>query len=122
MKAAVVGANRIALEHLHALKTLGPLEVFVCDQSAAAAEYAAERFDLAGWYVDFQEMMHRARPEVAHVTTPAGSDRPPPPRGGAIGRYRVFEYSAGYSNIRIKAVDGVPNRVDNTAVHRNRSG
>ena len=42
MKAAGVGAGRIALEHLGALKTLGALEVFVCDQSAAAAVYAAE--------------------------------------------------------------------------------
>ena len=41
-----MSANRIALEHLGALKTLGPLEVFVCYQSAAT-EYAAERFDLA---------------------------------------------------------------------------
>ena len=35
MRATVVGAGRIALEHLGALKTLGPLKVFVCDQSAA---------------------------------------------------------------------------------------
>ena len=31
MTAAVVSANRIALKHLGALKTLGPLEIFVCD-------------------------------------------------------------------------------------------
>ena len=90
MRAVAVGAGGIALEHLGALETLGPLEIFVCDQSAAAAEYAAERFDLAGWYVDFQEMLHRARREVVQVTTPAGSDRP---TGGAMGRHRVFEYS-----------------------------
>ena len=95
MRAAVVGAGHIVLEHLGALKTLGPLEVFVCDQSAATAEDAAERFDLAGGYVDFQEMMHRARPEVVHVRHRRGAiaprPRPRPPGGQWVG--------TGYSNI-----------------------
>ena len=76
MRAAIVGAGRIALEHLAALKTVGPLEVFVCDRSAAAAEHLAERFELAAWYVDFEEMLHRARPDVVHVTTPAETHVP----------------------------------------------
>ena len=73
MKVAVVGAGRIALEHLGALKTLDNLQIVVCDRSAAAAECAAERFGLASWYVDYDEMLRLERPDVVHVTTPAST-------------------------------------------------
>jgi len=71
MKVAIVGAGRIALEHFGALKTLDGVEVVVCDRSAVAAEFAADRFDLASWYVDYDEMLRRERPDFVHVTTPA---------------------------------------------------
>ena len=73
MKVAVVGAGRIALEHFGALRTLDDVEVIVCDRSAAAAEMAADRFGLASWHVDYEEMLRVERPEVVHVTTPAAT-------------------------------------------------
>jgi predicted dehydrogenase len=76
MKVAVVGAGRIALEHFGALRTLGDVEVVVCDRSPAAAESAADRFDLASWYVDYEEMLRLEQPGFVHVTTPATTHVP----------------------------------------------
>jgi predicted dehydrogenase len=71
MKAALIGAGRIARQHLSCLRTLEGVElVAVCDRSPAAAEAAAERFDAAAWFTDHRAMLDEARPDVVHVTTP----------------------------------------------------
>ncbi|HEY8153961.1 MAG TPA: Gfo/Idh/MocA family oxidoreductase [Myxococcota bacterium] len=70
MKVAVVGAGRIAEQHLRVLREIEGLEVGVCDRSPAAAEFAAERFALPRHYDDFERLLDEMRPDVVHVTTP----------------------------------------------------
>ena len=77
MRAALIGAGRIAREHLGCLQTLPEAEIVaVCDRSLSVAEAAAERFGVPSWYTDAAAMLAEARPEVVHVTTPAGSHHP----------------------------------------------
>ena len=70
VKVAVVGAGRIAEQHLRVLTQIEGLEVGVCDRSPAAAEFAAERFALPRYSDDFATLLDEMRPDVVHVTTP----------------------------------------------------
>jgi predicted dehydrogenase len=74
MKAALIGAGQIARQHLTCLKSLPGVELTaVCDLSPAAAEAAAERYDIRAWFTDHRDMLEKARPDVVHVTTPPTS-------------------------------------------------
>ena len=71
MKSAVVGAGRIARQHLACLQQMRQAEVVgVCDLSPARAQSTAERFGIDGWYTDYGHMLAQTRPQVVHVTTP----------------------------------------------------
>ena len=77
MRAAVVGAGRIARQHLECLAELPDVQtVAVCDLSAVTAEAAAERFSVPRWFTDHQAMLAECRPDVVHVTTPPASHVP----------------------------------------------
>ncbi len=74
IKAAVVGAGRIARQHLACLKTLAGVEVAaVCDISRVRAEYMAEAFGVERAFSDFATMLDEVAPGVVHVTTPPPS-------------------------------------------------
>jgi predicted dehydrogenase len=77
VKAAVVGAGRIARQHLECLTELAGADVVaVCDLSPVTAEAAAERFGVPHWFVDHQAMLAECEPDVVHVTTPPASHVP----------------------------------------------
>jgi predicted dehydrogenase len=74
LKAALIGAGQIARQHLSCLRQLPSVEVVgVCDLSPAAAECAAERYDVGSWFTDHAAMLREVRPDVVHVTTPPTS-------------------------------------------------
>ena len=74
MRAAVVGAGRVARQHLEALGRQPGVElVAVCDLSRAAAEAAAERHGARAWFTDHRQMLAEAGPDVVHVTSPPQS-------------------------------------------------
>src|SRR5947208_1057219 len=74
MRAALVGAGRIAREHLACLERLETVELAaVCDRSAVAAEAAAARFGASRWFTDHRTMLDEIEPDVVHVTTPLGT-------------------------------------------------
>lgn len=91
MRVAVVGAGRIAEQHLRALAEVPGLEVGVCDLSPVTAEFAAERFGLPHHYTDFGAMLDELRPEVVHVTTPVGAHVPLALRSLAAGAHTLVE-------------------------------
>lgn len=76
MKVALVGAGRIAEEHLRVLTRIGGLEIAVCDRSPVAAEFAAQRFGLRRHGTDFAALLDEMRPDVVHVTTPVQAHVP----------------------------------------------
>lgn len=74
IRSAVIGAGRVAQQHLACLTSLPNVElVAVCDLSRALAESAADRFGIPAWHTDHRRMLSEARPEVVHITTPAAS-------------------------------------------------
>lgn len=74
MRVAVVGAGRIADEHLRFLAEESNVElVGVCDRSSALASVAARRFHAPRYFSDVRTMLALVRPEVVHVLTPPGT-------------------------------------------------
>ena len=74
MRSAIIGAGRIAQQHLSCLAELPNAQlVGVCDLSSALAEATAERFGVERHFTDLERMLDEARPEIVHITTPAPS-------------------------------------------------
>jgi predicted dehydrogenase len=91
VRVAIVGAGRIAEQHIRALARIPDLDVRVCDLSPVTAEFAAERFGLSRHYTDFGAMLDEHRPEVVHVTTPVGAHVPLALRSLAAGAHAFVE-------------------------------
>lgn len=73
-KTIVIGAGRMAKEHLKCLKTLPDVEIVgVADLSAAKAELAADRFSVPCWSTSYKEILEKTSPDVAHIVTDASS-------------------------------------------------
>jgi predicted dehydrogenase len=71
LRAAVVGAGAISLEHLPFLQSSERAElVGVCDLSPVSARISARRFGAAQGYTDVAQMLVEAAPQVVHVLTP----------------------------------------------------
>jgi len=67
---AIVGAGRIAEEHLRFLHGSSLAQLTgICDQSPTMAALAAQRFGGAA-FTDFRTMLRELRPDVVHVLTP----------------------------------------------------
>lgn len=74
LTAALIGCGAIAREHLAAVAALENAEVTaLCDISAARAEAAAERFGIARWYTNYQQLLADIRPDLIHITTSPAS-------------------------------------------------
>jgi predicted dehydrogenase len=71
---AIIGCGAIAREHLSSLRESRDAEIAaVCDLSPARAEATADRFGIAKWYCDYQDMLAHVRPDLVHITTPPSS-------------------------------------------------
>jgi len=71
LKSILIGCGAIAREHLAALAQLKNVEVAaICDISAAKAEATAERFGIAKWYTNHEQLVAEIRPDMVHITTP----------------------------------------------------
>lgn len=71
LRAAVIGAGAISLEHLPFLRDSERAElVAICDLSPVSARVAARRFDAADGYTDVADMLVSSSPDIVHVLTP----------------------------------------------------
>jgi predicted dehydrogenase len=74
IRSAIIGAGKVAQQHLACLESMPNVRVVgVCDLSRVLAESAADRFGVENWFIDHNEMLREARPDVVHVTTPPAS-------------------------------------------------
>ncbi len=74
LRAAVVGAGAISLEHLPFLQASDRVDlVGICDLSEVSARVAARRFDATAGYTDVAQMLTESAPEVVHILTPPHS-------------------------------------------------
>lgn len=67
---AVIGAGRIAEQHLSFLKTARQRIVGLCDLSPARASYQAAQFGAERAFADYRQMLAETKPDVVHVLTP----------------------------------------------------
>ena len=76
LRAAVIGAGAISLEHLPFLQSSPLVDlVGVCDLSPVSARISARRYDAHAGYTDVGRMLSEASPEVVHVLTPPQTHR-----------------------------------------------
>lgn len=72
LRSALIGAGRIATQHLACLREMPAVEIAaICDCNEILAEVAADRFGAKAWYSDHRRMLDEVRPDIVHVTTPA---------------------------------------------------
>ena len=74
---AVIGCGAIAHEHLAYLRDSKRVRLLaVCDQSAALAGFARDRFGAEACFTDATAMLGDVRPDVVHVLTPPHTHAP----------------------------------------------
>ena len=74
IKSAIIGTGSIAAQHLRCLTRMPDVQIVgVCDLSPALAESTAERYGVANFFTDHEELFAATRPDVVHVTTPPQS-------------------------------------------------
>ena len=74
LKCILIGCGAIAREHLTALADLKTVQVAaVCDISPARAEALAERFGIAKWCSNYEDLLTQFRPDLVHITSPPSS-------------------------------------------------
>jgi predicted dehydrogenase len=71
---AIVGCGKIADAHAGAIQRIKNCRIVgVCDREELMAKQLFERFPIAGFYGDLDELLDKASPDVVHITTPPPS-------------------------------------------------
>jgi len=74
LKVAIVGCGKIADVHASQMMRVGGCEIVgVCDREPLMASQLAARFPVKRQFVDLEEMLKTAQPEVVHITTSPAS-------------------------------------------------
>jgi predicted dehydrogenase len=71
LKVAIIGCGKIADQHAEQILHLpGCQIVAVCDPEELMAKQLSERFSVPAHFVDVETLLHQARPDVVHITSP----------------------------------------------------
>lgn len=74
LKIVLVGCGQIADGHISEIKKIKTAQIVaVCDLEILMAEQAAIRYEIPGFYSDFEEMLKQEKPDVVHIATPPSS-------------------------------------------------
>ena len=74
LKVAIVGCGKIADAHAEQIQRIAGCRIVgVCDREPLMARQLYERFPVARYFADLDELLHETRPDVVHVTTPPQS-------------------------------------------------
>jgi len=74
LRVGIVGCGKIADGHAAQIQRIPGCQIVgVCDREPLMAQQLYERFPVAGWYTDVEELLGEARPDVVHITTPPAS-------------------------------------------------
>lgn len=72
LKVAIVGCGKIADAHASQIVRIDGCEIVgVCDREPLMARQLYDRFPVKHHFEDLDELLRTARPDVAHITTPA---------------------------------------------------
>jgi predicted dehydrogenase len=71
MNIAIVGCGMIADAHVQEIRKIPETNIVaVCDREPLMAELLAERYNIAGYYSNMEEMLANSHPVVVHIITP----------------------------------------------------
>jgi predicted dehydrogenase len=71
LKVGIIGCGKIADAHATQLQRISGCEIVgVCDREPLMAEQLYERFPVKAWFTETGDFLHRAQPDVVHITTP----------------------------------------------------
>jgi len=71
LKVAIVGCGKIADHHAESIAQIPGSEIVaVCDREELMARQLQERLGVCRYFVDVQNLISDARPDVVHITTP----------------------------------------------------
>jgi predicted dehydrogenase len=74
LKIGIVGCGKIADAHASQIQRIKGCEIVgVCDREPLMAQQLQERFPVAKCFSDLTQLLHEARPDVVHITTPPQS-------------------------------------------------
>jgi predicted dehydrogenase len=74
LRVAIVGCGKIADAHASQIQRVAGCEIVgVCDREPLMAKQLFERFPIARYFSDLDELLNEARPDVIHITTPPES-------------------------------------------------
>ena len=74
LRVAIVGCGKIADAHAAQIRRIPGCDlVGVCDREELMARQLAERFGAERCFVDLDELLRGATPDVVHITTPPQS-------------------------------------------------
>lgn len=74
LKVGLVGCGKIADAHASQIIRIKNCDIVgVCDREPLMAEQLYQRFPVRKWFTELDAMLHEARPDVVHITTPPSS-------------------------------------------------
>ncbi len=74
LRVAIVGCGKIADAHVAQIQRIeGTKIVAICDREPLMAKQLWERFPVESYFGDAEEMVHKACPDVVHITTSPSS-------------------------------------------------
>ena len=77
LRIAIVGCGKIADQHAEQIVVIpGCKIVGVCDREELMARQLRERRNVESHFIDVQELLEEARPDVVHITSPPRSHYP----------------------------------------------
>ncbi len=77
LKVAIIGCGKIADSHAAEIRRVQGCElVAVCDSEPLMATQLADRFHVPQTFVEVENLLQQARPDVVHITTPPESHFP----------------------------------------------
>lgn len=77
LKVAIIGCGKIADQHAEQILQIPNCQIVaVCDSEELMAKQLRERLNVPAYFTDVRDLLHEAKPDVAHVTSPPRSHYP----------------------------------------------
>jgi predicted dehydrogenase len=77
LRVAIVGCGKIADRHAEQILLIPGCEIVgVCDREELMARQLQERLNAGTYFTEVQDLLDKAKPDVAHITTPPQSHHP----------------------------------------------
>lgn len=74
LKTCIIGTGQIAEAHIEEIQKIkGSKVVALCDLRKTPTQALADKYNINETYISIDEMLEVERPDVVHITTPAGS-------------------------------------------------